>query len=203
MNVANRSRRGLLAAVLALPVVARIEGVALAGKKKLTTLDYQRSSGVEKQSNGSVRMRATTASGPQSSYLRFKLPNQKMTIAKINNLQATFNSTAAAIPCTPTTPRFVIATTAGSVVGMLSPTTEANCSNTRTVELVRPGGTTLNFNVSAFTGSNTPVTYDQMKQIVSPYKVKGITLVVTVPDGGVGEFSWIVKPKVVVKERVK
>ena len=201
MQGANRSRRGVLAAVFALPVVARLESTTVAGRRRLSTLGFRRSSGVTNQGNGNVRMRATTASGGASSYLRFRLPNQKLKIGHINNLQATFNSTAAAIPCTPTTPRFVIATTAGSVVGMLSPTTEPNCSTTRTVELVRPGGTTKNFDVSAFTGSSVPVTYDQMKQIVSPYKVKGITLVVTVPDGGVGEFSWIVKPKVVVKVR--
>jgi hypothetical protein len=146
-------------------------------------------------------MRATTASGPSSSYLKFKMPERKIKFNKINNLQATFNSTAPGTPCTPTTPRFVIITTGGSVTGQLSPDRQNDCSATQTVELVNPGSETLNFDVSAITGNNQLVTYAQAKQIIAPFKVKNISPYVSVPENTPpGEYAWIVKPKVVVKE---
>ncbi|HEU5430539.1 MAG TPA: hypothetical protein VFU81_02695 [Thermomicrobiales bacterium] len=171
--------------------------------QKLVKLKYKRSNGVQK-AGSSERMRATTASGPSSSYLKFKMPNKKVKFSKINNLQATFNSTSPAIPCTPTTPRYVISTTGGSIIGQLSPTVQPNCSATQTVELVSPGNLTMNFDVSAITGDSTPVTYDQAKQIAAPFKVKNISLYVSVPENSPpGEYSWIVKPKVVVKQHIK
>ena len=168
--------------------------------QKLVKLKYKRSNGVTKTGD-SERMRATTASGPSSSYLKFKMPERKIKFNKINNLQATFNSTAPGTPCTPTTPRFVIITTGGSVTGQLSPDRQNDCSATQTVELVNPGSETLNFDVSAITGNNQLVTYAQAKQIIAPFKVKNISLYVSVPENTPpGEYAWIVKPKVVVKE---
>ena len=171
--------------------------------QKLVKLNYKRSNGVQKDGK-SERMRATTASGPSASYLKFKMPEKKIKFNKINDLQATFNSTSPATPCTPTTPRFVIITTGGSITGQLSPVRQDNCSTTETVELVNPGSDTLNFVVSSITGSNQLVTYAQAKQIVSPFKVKNISLYVSVPENTPpGEYTWIVKPKVVVKEKHK
>jgi hypothetical protein len=168
--------------------------------QKLVKLKYKRSNGVTKTGD-SERMRATTASGPSSSYLKFKMPERKIKFNKINNLQATFNSTAPGTPCTPTTPRFVIITTGGSVTGQLSPDRQNDCSATQTVELVNPGSETLNFDVSAITGNNQLVTYAQAKQIIAPFKVKNISPYVSVPENTPpGEYAWIVKPKVVVKE---
>ncbi|HEX5499846.1 MAG TPA: hypothetical protein VFX03_11485 [Thermomicrobiales bacterium] len=170
--------------------------------QKLTKLNYKRSNGVTK-TGSSERMRATTASGPSSSYLKFKMPKKKTGFNKINNLQATFNSTAPGTPCTPTTPRFVIITTGGSITGQLSPVRQNDCSATQTVELVNPGSQILNFDVSAITGNSQLVTYAQAKQIVAPFKVKNISLYVSVPENTPpGEYAWIVKPKVVVKEHV-
>jgi hypothetical protein len=168
--------------------------------QKLEKLKYKRSNGVQKAGSGTERMRATTASGPSSSYLKFKMPDRKIKFNQINNLQATFRSASARTPCTPTTPRFVIITTAGSITGQLSPERQDDCSVTQTVELVNPGSQTLNFDVSQITGDRQLVTYDQAKQIVAPFKVKNISLFVSVPENTPpGDYAWLVKPKVVVK----
>jgi hypothetical protein len=190
----------LTATVAATTPAAQTPAATTPAAQKLVKLKYKRSNGVQKAGSGTERMRATTASGPSSSYLKFKLPEKKVKFNKINNLQATFRSTAPGTPCTPTTPRFVIITTGGSITGQLSPVTQPDCSATQTVELVNPGSQTLNFDVSQITGNNQLVTYDQAKQIVSPFKVKNISLYVSVPENSTGDFAWLVKPKVVVKQ---
>jgi hypothetical protein len=190
----------LTATVAATTPMAQTPAAVTPAGQKLVKLNYKRSNGVQKAGSGTERMRATTASGPSSSYLKFKLPEKKIKFNKINNLQATFRSTAPGTPCTPTTPRFVIITTGGSITGQLSPTVQPDCSATQTVELVNPGSQTLNFDVSQITGNNQLVTYDQAKQIVSPFKVKNISLYVSVPENSTGDFAWLVKPKVVVKQ---